>query len=346
MFPAQAVAEALTARGWRVALYTDARGMTHADHVMAERRVELSAGSIAPSKPIQSIGGAWRLTRGCLTAMGDFRRDRPRIVIGFGGYPAFPALAAARLSGIPYIIQEQNAVLGRVNRVFARGAVAIAAGFPRLTRMPKKTEAIALGNPLREQIQAVAGAAYDAPAPDGRLNLLVLGGSLGAAILGEIVPRAIAALPPELRMRLKVTQQTREQQLSEARRIYAEAGVEAVCAPFFRDVAGLLAEAHLVIARAGASTVAELGAVGRPSILVPLKIAMDDHQTHNAGVLADVDAADVLAESEFSQEVLTALLAERLADGAELARRAEAALNTGRPKAAEHLAELVERLAG
>jgi UDP-N-acetylglucosamine--N-acetylmuramyl-(pentapeptide) pyrophosphoryl-undecaprenol N-acetylglucosamine transferase len=345
MFPAQALAEALIARGWRVALYTDARGLTHASAIPAERRVELQAGSISPSKPIQSIGGALRLFRGLRTARADFARDRPRVVVGFGGYPAFPALMAAKRMNIPYVIQEQNAVLGRVNRVFARDAAGIAAGFPRLDRLAKGADFTVTGNPLREAVRAAAGAPYQAPAPDGPLRLLVLGGSLGAAILSEGVPRAVVALPAELRMRLKVTQQTREESLAAARKLYADAGVEATCAPFFRDVAALLTEAHLVIARAGASTVSELAAVGRPTILVPLKIAMDDHQTHNARALADAGAADVVPEHEFSQERLTALLTERLSNGPDLARRAESALACGRPDAAADLAALVIRAA-
>ncbi len=345
MFPAQALAEVLKARGWRVALFTDARGMVHAGAIPADRRVELRAGSIAPSKPIKSIGGAIRLAQGLMTARKDFAADRPDVVVGFGGYPAFPALLAARLAKIPYVIQEQNAVLGRVNRLFAGSAAGVAAGFAKLERMPSGADFTVTGNPLRQAVLAAAGAPYEAPAPDGPLRLVVLGGSLGAAILSETVPRAVVALPPELRMRLKVTQQTREESLNTARKLYADAGVEAVCSPFFRDVASLLRDAHLVVARAGASTVSELAAVGRPSILVPLKIAMDDHQTHNAAALAEAGAADVVQEHELTQEGLTALLARRLADGPDLARRAAAAAQHGRPGAAEDLAALVVRAA-
>jgi UDP-N-acetylglucosamine--N-acetylmuramyl-(pentapeptide) pyrophosphoryl-undecaprenol N-acetylglucosamine transferase len=346
MFPAQALAEQLRTRGWRVALFTDARGLVHAESIPAERRVELHAGSIRPSRPLQSVVGAIRLAQGVMRARKDFARERPAVVVGFGGYPAFPALLAARQMKIPYVIQEQNAVLGRVNRVFAAHAAGIAAGFPHLARAPRGANVTFTGNPLREAVRAAAGARYEPPQADGPLRLLVLGGSLGAALLSERVPRAVASLPENLRMRLKVIQQTREEYLAEARAIYAAAGVDAVCAPFFRDVATVLKDAHLVIARAGASTVSELAAVGRPSILVPLRIAMDDHQTHNARALAEAGAADVLPEGKFSETRLAALIRERLADPADLARRAEAALNTGRPNAAEDLAALVVRTAG
>lgn len=345
IFPAQALAEALIARGWRIVLYTDARGMTHAGSVPAERRVELQAGSISPSRPFASIGGAIRLAQGLSTARKDFKADRPDVVIGFGGYPAFPALLAARQMGVPYLIQEQNAVLGRVNRLFAKKASAVASGFAKLERLPDGANHVVTGNPLRDALRQAAGSSYEAPEPGGPLRLLVLGGSLGAAILSETVPRAVVDLPGEMLMRLKVTQQTRNESLNEARKLYGDAGVEAVCSPFFRDVAGLLKDAHLVIARAGASTVAELAAMGRPSILVPLKIAMDDHQTHNAAALAELGAADVVPEGEFTAEGLTELLRARLTDGADLARRAEAAAGAGRPDAAQALADLVERAA-
>ncbi|MBA4802813.1 MAG: undecaprenyldiphospho-muramoylpentapeptide beta-N-acetylglucosaminyltransferase [Euryhalocaulis sp.] len=345
MFPAQALAETLKARGWAISLLTDARGMRHADGIPADDRRTLSAASIIKSKPWTWPMASLAIWRGYRQARRLMKDQRPDILIGFGGYPAFPAMMAAKSLNIPIIIHEQNAVLGRVNRVRAGTAAVVASGFDRLARLPDKARDCwqVTGNPLRAPILKAAGAPYEAP--DDHLRLVVLGGSLGARILSETVPAAVARLPQDIRSRLEVVQQTREENLDAARETYREAGVVAVCEPFFRDVAGHLRGAHLVIARAGASTVSELAAVGRPAILIPLKIAMDDHQTENARSLADVGAADVVSEDELSIEGLAALLQTRLGDSEDLARRAAAAKTAGRPDATERLAALAEAVA-
>jgi UDP-N-acetylglucosamine--N-acetylmuramyl-(pentapeptide) pyrophosphoryl-undecaprenol N-acetylglucosamine transferase len=264
-------------------------------------------------------------------------------VVGFGGYPSLPALMAAKAQRRPTLIHEQNAVLGRVNRFMAPRVDAVACAFPTLLRTPRKVKPEVVGNPVRPDIRAL----YDQPYPptDRTLRVLVTGGSQGARLLSEFVPAAIIGLPEDLRLRVRVEQQTRMENLEQARQAYLEAGVEAEVAPFFRRMAMRLAGAHLVIGRAGASTVCELAVAGKPSILVPLKIAADDHQTYNAKLLSDAGAAEVIPEAKFTPEALGEVLRAMLSDPDGLRRRAEAAKSVAAPDAAERLADLVEQTA-
>lgn len=345
MFPARAVAETLAARGWRVMLVTDARGARHAQGFPAEAVAEINAATPFVKNPVTMVKNLMKIGRG----VGDARRIlssfAPHAVAGFGGYPAFPVLLAARGRKIPFVIHEQNAVLGRVNRFFASSAVKVASGFERLDRVPPKAARLVSGNPVRAAVLEAAAAPYEPPSPDGPLRLLVIGGSLGARILSVSVPKAVAALPQDLRKRLSVVQQTRAENLEEARAIYRAAGVEAVCEPFFDDMGARYAAAHLVVSRAGASTVAELSAIGRPAILVPFAAAMDDHQTANAADLKAAGAAVVMPESGLSPDTLSAELESLLRDGEALRGRAEAARRCGRPEAHAVLADLVEQAA-
>jgi UDP-N-acetylglucosamine--N-acetylmuramyl-(pentapeptide) pyrophosphoryl-undecaprenol N-acetylglucosamine transferase len=241
------------------------------------------------------------------------------------------------------VVHEQNAVLGRVNRYMAPKVNAVACAFPTLKRAPRKLHVEVVGNPVRPDIRAL----YDQPFPslDGSLRVLVTGGSQGARLLSEFVPAAIINLPEDLRLRVRVEQQTRMESLDVARAAYTDAGVEAEVAPFFRNMASRLAQAHLVIGRAGASTVCELAVAGRPSILVPLKIAADDHQSFNAKLLEDAGAAEVIPETRFTPDLLCQTLERLLSDHDALRRRAEAAKAVASPDAAEKLADLVERTA-
>lgn len=344
MFPAQALATELGRRDWEIALITDERGLKLAKDFPADPIETVNAATVSPRSPFKSVVGAVRIAQGVSRARGLLRTLEPGAVVGFGGYPAFPGLAAAG-GRTPIVIHEQNAVLGRVNRVFAKRAAAIASGFRRLERMPASATGNwrITGNPVRAPILGARDAPFDAPeGEDARVNLLVLGGSLGARILSEITPRAIARLPLPLRRRLRVVQQTREDFVESAQSVYAEAGVEAECRPFFDDVAQRLSDAHFVIARAGASTVTEFAVVGRPSLLIPLRIATDDHQTLNASTLVEAGAADVMLEAEFDGQKLANLLSERLTNAQDLARRAAAARAAGRPDATTALADLVE----
>ena len=272
------------------------------------------------------------------------RRERPALVVGFGGYPSIPALAAATLLRIPTLIHEQNGVLGRVNRVFAARVRAVACGaWP--TELPAGARGVAIGNPVRASVLAHAGAPY-APPGEGPASLLVIGGSQGARILSDVVPEAVAALPEAIRGRLRVSHQARAEDAQAARETYARAGVRAEVEAFFDDVPARLAEAQLVVSRAGASSVADIACVGRPSILVPLAAAIRDEQTANAAILSRADAAVVIPERELTARSLAAHMSMVLEDPAAARAMAEAALAASRPDAAEALADLAEDVAG
>ncbi len=347
MFPAAAFAASLRARGFRILLMTDPRGGVYAKDFPADAQEFVEAASLAGKNPVNWLRAGGKILRGITRAKERLLQLRPAIVAGFGGYPSFPALWAARDLGIPILIHEQNAVLGRVNRFFAGDATIIACGFERLDRLAPRLESRKrlTGNPVREPIIAARALAYPALPPGGTIRLLAIGGSQGARILGDIIPDAIAALDPELRRRLEIVHQVRADQQADAQARYAEAGVKAECAPFFADIGARMANAHLIIARAGASSVTEIAAIGRPSILVPLAIAADDHQTANAESLVAGRAADMLGEAEFTAPALTALLTDRLNDPGFLLRRAEAARGLGRVDAAQRLADLAESVA-
>jgi UDP-N-acetylglucosamine--N-acetylmuramyl-(pentapeptide) pyrophosphoryl-undecaprenol N-acetylglucosamine transferase len=345
LFPAEALARALAARGWRIVLATDDRGAQYAQQFPAEERLALDAATFRPGDPIGMARGGLRIAAGVLQARAAFKRLKPAVVVGFGGYPSLPALLAARWGGTPTVIHEQNAVLGRVNRFMAPGVDAVACAFPTLEKASAKVKAkvAVVGNPVRPEIRALHDVAYDPPG--GTVHLLVTGGSQGARLLSEMVPDAVAMMAEDLRLRLRVEQQTRMESLEFARHTYAEAGVEAEIAPFFRDMAGKLRQAHLVVGRAGASTVCELAVAGRPSLLIPLKIAADDHQRYNARLLSEVGAAEVLAEDDLTAEHLCEVLSRMLADGDDLVRRARLAHDAAQPEASERLADLVEKTA-
>jgi UDP-N-acetylglucosamine--N-acetylmuramyl-(pentapeptide) pyrophosphoryl-undecaprenol N-acetylglucosamine transferase len=344
MFPARAFADELRARGWKTALISDSRGLRYAADFPADWKEEIEAASPNFRKPWKLPGAMLKINAGIGKASRLLKQHRPALVAGFGGYPAFPALAAARRLGVPIIIHEQNAVLGRVNRQFAKHARLVASGFQRLDFLPPGSPHMPVGNPVRAAILAAASRSF--PPTDGQLNIFVTGGSQGSRIIGEMVPLAIAQqLPPPLMARIKVVQQVREEQVEAVRAVYRTAKIESELAPFFSDMPDRLADAHLVIARSGAGTVSELAAVGRPSILIPLAIAMDDHQAANAEALSDVGAADMLLEANVNPKLLGALIAARLSDPEDLKARAAAAKSAARPDAAKELADMAERIA-
>jgi UDP-N-acetylglucosamine--N-acetylmuramyl-(pentapeptide) pyrophosphoryl-undecaprenol N-acetylglucosamine transferase len=346
LFPAAAFAEEMRRRDWRVVLMTDARGRRYAENFPAERVEDVPAASLT-ANPFKAIPALLKIWRGINAANKRFRELQPALVAGFGGYPSFPALMAARGQKIPILIHEQNSVLGRVNRAMAPSAAAVACGFERLDRLPESAAGRkhVVGNPVRLPILAVRDKPYPAPSAGGRLNVLVIGGSQGARIFGEVIPVAMDMLPAELRARLDISQQAREEQVATVRGLYASAGIKSEVAPFFSDMGDRLARAHLVISRAGASSVTELQAAGRPSILVPFAAATDDHQTGNAEGLSSVGAAEVLSEAQATPEAVAALLQQRLSDAHGLTVRAAAARAAGKPEAAKTLADLAESLA-
>ncbi len=344
MFPAEALAREMAGRGWRVVLATDHRGEQYAQAFPAEERLALDAAT--GSGPVALAKAGVAIARGVQQARTAFSHLKADLVVGFGGYPSAPALIAAILQRRPTLIHEQNAVLGRTNRILAPHVRAVASSFPTLERASPavKSRTHVVGAPVRADIRALYDRAYTAPEA-GPINILVTGGSQGARILSETTPRALAALPDAIRARLRVEQQSRPETLETSRQIYLDAGIEAEVAPFFRDMASRLSQAHLVIGRAGASTCAELAVAAMPSILIPLKIATDDHQRLNAKLLTDVSAAEMILEDDVTVESLTASVSNVLGDPSRLPAMSAAARSVAIPDAAQRLADLAEATA-
>ena len=276
------------------------------------------------------------------------REMEPACVVGFGGYPAMPTLLAARAAGVPFVIHEPNAVLGRVNRYLAGSAAAVATAYARIDRMPAKAagKIHRIGTPVREEVLALRDQAFPPFLKDGLLRVLVTGGSQGARILSRVVPAGFAALPQDMRHRLQVTQQCRPEDIEAVRESYASSGIPAELGTYFEDMAQRLADAHLFVGRAGASTIAELTAVGRPAILIPLAIAMDDHQTANAREMAEAGGARAIPEPAFTAEALAEQMLAMAKEPETLANAAHRSWICGRPDAARDLADLVEGFGG
>ena len=347
LFPAQALSEALIARGWRIVLASDERVAAFAGNFPAEQRIGLSARTYKPGDPIGAALAGLSIFRGVLQARAAFAQIDPAVVVGFGGYPSVPGLLAGITQNRPTVLHEQNAVMGRANRRLAGRVRAVACAFPILHKAPASiaNRLTVVGNPVRPEIRELADKPYIPPSEGGTLRLLITGGSQGARLLSELMPAAIATLPEELRTRLRVQQQTRKENMDSARRIYADANVQAEISPFFRDMATRLRQAHLVVGRAGAGTVCEFAIAGKPSILVPLAIALDDDQGQNAKVMADAGGAQVAREDQLSVETMANALFKLLTNPDRLARMAAGARSIARPDAAERLADVVERTA-
>jgi UDP-N-acetylglucosamine--N-acetylmuramyl-(pentapeptide) pyrophosphoryl-undecaprenol N-acetylglucosamine transferase len=341
MVPAHVLALELSARGVPLHLVTDARGLRFPGLFDGVPRTVVEAGSPGRTGWRSLPAVALAIARGRATARALFRDLAPRAVIGFGGYPALPSLLAALSLRLPTLIHEQNAVLGRVNRFLAPRVARIAISYPQVRRLQPGWTArtVLTGNPVRAEIVAAREVPFDASAP--RLRLLVTGGSQGAAILNSVVPAAVALLPEALRARLDITHQGRDQDAAAMRAAYAEAGITAEIRAYFEDLPAEIARAHVVVARAGASTVAELAVAGRPAILVPLPIATDDHQTDNAQGLAAAGGAIVMPQPQFTATALAGHLTAWLGDPTALARAAAGARSAGFPHAAAALADLV-----
>ena len=345
MFPAQALAEIMLARGWRVQLSTDARGARYTDGFPRAVEIEqVSSATFARGGLLARALVPLRLLRGVLTKAWRFRRDRPDMVVGFGGYPSIPALAAAWLLRLPRVIHEQNGVPGRVNALFARRVDRVACGtWP--TELPQGVEAAHVGNPVRAAVHDRAGAGYIVPG-DYPMSILVIGGSQGARILSDVVPPAIAALPSPILGHLRVSHQARDEDARRVASFYAEAGIDADVQPFFSDIPARMSEAQLVISRAGASSLADISVIGRPSILIPYAAATADHQSANARGLTEAGAAILIPESQLSVESLAEQIRSVLDNPEAAMQMAQAALDQSRPDAAEALAALIEDLAG
>ncbi|MDB5366008.1 MAG: murG [Rhodospirillales bacterium] len=345
IFPAEALARELVARGRAVALITDRRGGAFGDELgVPVHRIRASSMQRGLRGKVRT---GLELAVGTWQARGLLRDLDPVMVVGFGGYPSLPTLFAARRAGIPYVLHEQNAVLGRANRLFAKHATRIATSFEHVALLPDDAAArvVLTGNPTRPAIAGAALVGYPKLTSDGRLNILVVGGSQGAHVFSEIMPAALAHMPENLRRRISIAQQCRADDLPEARAGFARCGVTAELATFFQDMPSRLASAHLVIARAGASTCAELTVAGRPAILVPYPFAMDDHQAANAEQVAASGAAWAIPQRALTPMALATRLETLMTASSGLDKAAEAARALGRPDAAQRLADLVEQVA-
>ena len=345
MFPAQALSEVMIARGWRVRLSTDARGARYAGGFSdAVEIARISSGTPARGGVLARAALPFRIGGGVASATWGLRGDRPAVVVGFGGYPTIPALSAALALRLPAMIHEQNGVLGRVNQIFAPRVRAVACGaWP--TELPEGAHGVHVGNPVRAAVLERAGAPYIPPEEGLPLSLLVIGGSQGARVLSEVVPAAVAELPEAMRRHVRVAHQARSEDADAVRTGYARAGIRAEVASFFDDVPARLAEAQLVVSRSGASSVADIACVGRPSILVPLAAAIRDEQTANARALTRVDAAVLIPERALTAASLARTIEAVLSDPVAARSMAHAALAASRPEAAEALADLVEEVA-
>ena len=348
LIPAFALAAELERRGHHVALITDARGAAIPGKPEALTAHVLPAGRLEGMNPIGWIKGLGAILEGRRMALRLFESFEPSAVVGFGGYPALPALLAATSAGIPAVIHEQNAVLGRVNRLLAGRVDAIATAYGEVDRLaPKHADKVRLvGNPVRDDVLKLREQPFPPFTEEGLLRILVTGGSQGARVLSEVVPDGLAMLQPALRQRLQVTQQCRAEDLEAVRNRYAGHDIPAELGTYFEDMAERLADAHLFIGRAGASTIAELTAVGRPAILVPLPIATDDHQTANTREIAQAGGARAIRQEKFTAVELAKQIQAMAQHPETLATAAHAAWNCGYPNAAADLADLVESFGG
>jgi UDP-N-acetylglucosamine--N-acetylmuramyl-(pentapeptide) pyrophosphoryl-undecaprenol N-acetylglucosamine transferase len=344
LFPAEALAVALSRRGVTVDLITDERVRRYGEFPARTTHIVPSA-TVAGRNPLRIAGAALKLGVGTIKALFLFGRARPAAVVGFGGYPTIPPLLAAVFRGVPTVIHEQNGVFGRANRLLGPRVQAIATGFgglfadnPQLAAKATRT-----GNPVRPLVIEAAAKPY--PDVDGPLRILVFGGSQGARIMADIVPAAIELVPMAVRARLSVTQQAREEDIARVRLAYERFGIVAEVEPFFRDLPARMAASHLVISRSGASTVAELAAIGRPAILVPLPHALDQDQRANAGMLEKVGGAIMMEQTRFTPDRVAAEIARLAAHPEKLTEMAAAARQQGVLDAADQLADLVMRVA-
>jgi UDP-N-acetylglucosamine--N-acetylmuramyl-(pentapeptide) pyrophosphoryl-undecaprenol N-acetylglucosamine transferase len=345
MIPAHALAVELKSRGHGVMLITDDRGARFPG-LFEDLPVHILAAGRLGGGPIGWLKAARSVVKGRAQAKRLYREHQPDAVVGFGGYPAFPSLLAASALRIPTVIHEQNAVLGRVNRLLAGEAEAIGTAYDRIDRLkPRyKAKAVLVGNPVREDIARLGEMPFPPFDDVAPLKILITGGSQGATILSQVVPDGLGLLDPSLRRRLQVVQQCRPDDIERVRAQYAELGIPAELTTYIEDMAAKLGDAHLFIGRAGASTIAELTAAGRPAILIPFAAATDDHQTANAREMVKAGGARSIAQANFTPEVLARQIEALAMDPLALSNAAGRALSVGRPHAARDLADLVERV--
>ncbi len=346
LFPAEALAHELKARGWDVHLATDSRAKKFAAEFPSVKTHVIPSATIAGKNPIAVAKSMMTLWSGYLMSRRMIAAVKPSIVAGFGGYTTLPALFAANRMGVPTLIHEQNAVMGRANALLAKRVTAIAGGFlpDAGAAYPEKT--LLTGNPVRPAVLEAAKNAFSAPGKSGPFNLLVFGGSQGAQYFSEAIPAAIALLDAGLRGRLVVTQQARSEDEAGVKQAYEKMGIKAEVSPFFDNMAGRIAASHFVISRAGASTVSEIAAIGRPSLLVPYPFALDHDQAANAAALEANGGTIVRQQKDLSPQILAGIITELAGNPAKSAAMAAAAKAAGKPNAASLLADLTEAIAG
>ncbi len=343
IFPAQALAGGLVARGYRIAVVTDRRAGKMSGALQDAQVFRISGAGVIGRSVLNRAGAVVQLGVGYLQARGILRRLDPAVAVGFGSYASLPTMLAAVHRSVPTVIHEQNAILGRSNRLLAPRVTRIATAFKSVAalRDAVRDKTKWTGNPVRPEILAIADRPYPAIGTEGAINLLIFGGSQGATVFSDVVPETIAALPNELLDRLRIVQQCRAEDIERVRRVYAARGVEAELAPFFADLPDRLAAAHLVISRSGASTIAELTAAGRPAILVPFQQATDDHQTKNAQDVCDAGGGWLIPQATFDRNSLTTRLTALLANPDMLRTAAACAGRAGIRDATERLTDLV-----
>ena len=343
LFPAQALAETLVKRGYRIHLMTDERVRDYGKSFPAEKTHVVHSASPSFSDIAGLPKRLWKLFSGYRAAKAILKIEKPVAVVGFGGYPSFPPIYAAALLGIPCAVHEQNAVLGRANKMLSSKVNVVAASFASMIGLPDAARAklVLTGNPVR----AVALSEKAAPYPSGPMfNLVVFGGSQGAKFFSDFMPQVFAEMPEALRKKIVLTQQCRDEDLARVKAAYAELGVVAELQAFFSDMPKRIAGSHLVVSRSGASTIAELGVIGRPAIMVPLPHAIDNDQLRNAQSFAGVGAGWVCPQKELEPKAFAELLERLIGDAAGLKKAAESALSHGKPDAAERLADVVENI--
>ena len=338
LFPAQALAEALIKRGHRIHLMTDERVRDYGKNFPAEKTHIIESASPSLKKPFSFL----KLFHGYRLAKNIMKRERPSVVVGFGGYPSFPPIYAATSLRLPTLVHEANSVLGRANKLLAGKVDVVAGSFVETIGLPAAAKLVVTGNPVRAVVLAHKGAPY--PLLNGAFNVLVFGGSQGAKFFADFMPGVFRAMPETLRSSIRLTQQCRPEDMDRVKAEYAAANVAADLQPFFMDLPKRIANAHLVIGRSGASTIAELGVIGRPAALVPLPHALDNDQLRNAQSFSAAGAGWVCHQAELNSADFAQFLQRLLADGAGLKRAADSALSHGRPDAAERLADLVEKI--
>ncbi|WP_343312341.1 undecaprenyldiphospho-muramoylpentapeptide beta-N-acetylglucosaminyltransferase [Brucella sp. BE17] len=345
LFPAEALAHELKARGYDVHLATDARAQRFAGAFDQAHVHVIRSATVTGKNPIALLKTFRALWQGNLDSRKLFRRLKPKLVVGFGGYPTLPPLYAASRMNIPTMVHEQNAVMGRANKGLAARVKAIAGGFLPETNSAFSSKIVTTGNPVRPPVLSAAETAYRPAKADERFHLLIFGGSQGAQFFSHSLPAAIALLPEKERARLLITQQARREDEASVREAYAKLGVPADVAPFFNDMPARIAEAHFVISRSGASTVSEITVIGRPAILVPFPHALDHDQAANALALKAAGGGEVVRQSELSPERLAALIQSAMNEPERLEAQAQAAKSVGKPNAAQLLADLAEAIA-